>query len=234
MPDTPVNVNCPQVGTFTANGTAAMEVVYMQTVALATADRTFDVSADPFALFSLAEEASGATVGYTVSIPDKAALKTMIGGWLKGGALDASSSNVASWMIEYLRGEINALVNADGVGAALEAHVIKDLAFTTYAADAQSGADTLVDNLDADQSKKNSIGLQLPAYRYPETFSSSLPARSGDSFTVQFTITSDISVSDSQQDPATGQPNAVSGNPTIGTKLNVNKSRIVHLIATKA
>jgi hypothetical protein len=228
-----VNINCPTVGNFRADGTAKMEVVYMQTVALDTPDREFNVAADPFTYFTLAEEASGSTVGYTVSVNNVPGLKTLVGGWLKGGATDANSANVETYMIEYLRGEINALVSTDGVGAALEAHVIKNLAFTQYATDAQNGANTLVDDLCGNQNDLNAIGLQFPAARYPETFSSSLPAISGDSLTVQFTISSSIVVSDSQQDPSSST-NAVSGNPTIGASLNVNKSRIVHLIATKA
>lgn len=227
-------VYCPTTGTFNANGSAEMEVAYMQTVVLDTAHSTFDVSADAFSYFSLAEEASGAVLGYTVSIPNKATFKTALGNWLKGTAVNSSSQSVESYMIEYLRGEINALVGSDGVGAALEASAVKNLAFTQYATDAQGGADNLIDALDASQNHLNAIGLQLPKARYLEDFSGSLPAQVGDSLTFQFTISSSITVSDSQQDPAADITNATGGNnPTIGASLNVTKSRIVHIRANK-
>lgn len=228
-----VNINCKTTGSFNADGSAKMEVVTMQTVSLSTPDATFNVSADPFVHFSLSEESSGSAVAYDVSIPTPSGLKGALGGWLKGGAIDGISQSVEVYMIEYLRGEINALVNADGVGAALEAHVIKDLVFTQYATDAQGGADALVDALNGSQENKDLIGLQFPANRYPETFASTLPAIVGDSLTFQFTITSNILVSDDQVDPAPGAPDATTGNPSVTTLLDVTKSRIVHIVATK-
>jgi hypothetical protein len=231
----PVNINCKTTGSFNANGTATMDVIKTQTVALDTPHQTFNVAADPFVHFSLAEEASGSAVAqYTVSIVDKALLKTALGGWLKGGALNgaATPQAVSAYMIEYLRGEINALVATDGVGAALEAYVIDDLAFTQYDADAQGGADKLVDDLDGSPENKNLIGLQFPMSRYQETFSASLPAISGDSLTFQFTISSNILVSEDVKDIA---PNATDNEtPDVGTLLDVTKSRIVHIVATKA
>jgi hypothetical protein len=231
---TAVNINCPVVGSFDANGTATMEVAIMQVVSLDTPDETFNVSADPFTHFTLAEEASGASaLVYTVSV-NAGTLKTALGGWLKGDAKDSALQSVETYMIEYLRNEINALIGSDDVGAALQASVVKNLAFTQYAADAQGGANTLVDELNGDQSAKNSIGLQFPEARYPETFEPTLPALAGDSLTFQFTISSNILVSDDQIDPATSNTDATSGNPSVMTKLDVNKSRIVHIVATKA
>jgi hypothetical protein len=232
---TAVNINCPVLGSFDANGTAKMEVAIMQVVSLDDPHETFNVSADPFTHFTLAEEASGASIlGYTVSV-NATTLKEALGGWLKGGATDSASQSVEDYMIEYLRGEINALIGGDGVGAALQASVVKDLAFAQYNTDAQDGADALVDELADDQSAKNSIGLQFPAARYPETFASTLPAQSGDSLTFQFTISSSITVSDDQIDPATSNDDATIGNPSAAAALSVvNKSRIVHIVATKA
>jgi hypothetical protein len=230
-----VNINCPQVGTFTADGTAQMEVAYMQTVALDSAHSEFNITGDAFQYFSLAEEASGSTLEYTVSIANKAGLKTALGGWMKAaGATNSSSQNVETFMKEYLRDEINALIGADGVGAALQASVIKSLAFTQFETDAQSGADALVEALDGDQNKKNSIGLQFPKARYPEVFASTLPAAAEDSLTFQFTISSSIVVSDDLVDVTTATNAAGAANPTIASALNVTKSRIVHIIATKA
>lgn len=231
-----VNVNCPITGTITADGTADLEVLYMQVVNLGAPDATFDVTADAFSQFTLAEESSGSTVEYVASLADAAAFKTALGGWLKGGAKNATAQTVEVYMREYLRGEINALLSSDGVGAALEASAVKNLAFTKYDEDAQAGADGLIDALNADQSAKNSIGLQLPKARYPETFSSSLPAQSGDSLTFQFTITSTIAVSDSYVDVSTETDASGNANPTIvGQPIaSVNRSRIVNIVATKA
>ena len=234
MAATPVNINCKTVGSFQADGTATMEVIQVETVVLSTPNETFNVSANPFSYFSLAEEASGSSAAeYTVSIADKAGLKTAIGSWLTGSATNGQSTpqSVETYMIEYLRGEINALVSTDGVGAALEAHVIKDLVFTSYAADAQGGADALVDALDGNQDNKNLIGLQFPSNRYPETFSSSLPYATGDSMTFQFTISSNIIVTDEAKDLVAAAPNAAT-QATVVPNLDVTKSQIVHIIAT--
>jgi hypothetical protein len=237
-----VNINCLTTGTISANGTAEMEVLTMHTVALNTPNATFAVDADAFQYFSLAEEASGnSTAEFTVSIANVAGLKTALGGWLKGSALN-SSQDVETWMIEYLRGEINALVGQDGVGAALQGSVIKNLAFESYDDDAQAGADGLVDALEADQHAKDLIGLQFPPARFisgsSEAFSSSLPAQIGDSLTFEFTISSTITVTDDVVDSVNPNPsgatNNTTGNPTVGSTLDVSKSRIVHIVATKA
>ena len=234
---TPVNINCKTLGSITANGTANMEVIQVETVVLDAPDQTFNVTADPFTHFSLAEEASGSTAEYTVSIVSVPNLKTALGTWLKGGASGAKNTaatpqSVETWMLEYLRGEINALVGEDGVGAALEAHVIKDLAFDSFEANAQTGADNLVDSLEGSTDNKNLVGLQFPASRYPEIFASTLPAASGDSMTFQFTISSNIIVSDEAKDLVADTDNALTQAAT-GAVLDVNKSQIVHIVATK-
>jgi len=232
----PVTVYCPITGDITANGTADLEIVTMQVVSLSNPDATFNVGADAFAQFALAEEASGGTATYTVSLANAASFKTLLGGWLKGTALNATSQSVHTYMLEYLRGEINTLLGSDGVGAALEASVVKNLAFTAFDANAQTGADVLIDDLNADQSAKNSIGLQLPQDRYPEVFAPTLPALSGDSLTFQFTIDSTIDVSEEPVDPSATHTDATVGNPTIAGQLvaSVNRSRIVDIVATKA
>jgi hypothetical protein len=231
-----VNINCATVGSIDADGTAQMEVLTMHTVVLDASDQQFFVTADPFTYFTLAEEASGSSVATLNVSVDASGLKTALGGWLTGGAVSNAAQNVETYMIEYLRDEINALIGADGVGAALQASVIKDLAFAQYATDAQSGADWLVDTLEADDHSLKLIALQFPEGRFPETFSSSLPAQSGDSLTFQFNINSTITVSDSVQDNVDPNPPGSNNatNPSIGSTLDVIRSRIVHIIATKA
>jgi hypothetical protein len=229
-----VNINCKTTGSIAADGSAKMEVIQIETVVLDTPHETFNVQADPFTHFSLAEEASGASAEFTVSIVSATALQAALGGWLKAaGAKNAGAKSVEEYMIEYLRGEINALVDQDGVGAALEAHVIKDLSFNSFEADAQTGANNLVTDLSGNQEHKNLIGLQFPASRYGETFSAALPAQSGDSMTFQFTITSNILVSDEAKDLVASEANAATQAATSNI-LDVTKSRIVHIVATKA
>ena len=214
----------------------------MEIVSLQAADATFDFDADAFAHFSLAEEASGATaMVYTVSIKDVEALKTALGTWLTT-ATDSNAKNTQTYMHDYLVGEINAIINStnastaganpgDDIGAALQASSVS-LTFDSFQTDAEAGADNLIVALEASQPDKNRIGLQFPTARYPATFSADLPAESGDSLTFQFEINSTITVSDDPKDQAA--PTAGdNGNPTVGTKLNVTRSRRVNIVVTK-
>lgn len=232
-----VNINCKTTGTVNADGTAKMEIIQIETVVLDSVDQTFNVAADPFGYFSLSEEESGPNASFTVSISDAAGLKAALGNWLKGAAL-AGGQTVQQWMIEELRTEINNLVSTDGVGAALEAHVIKDLAFTTYNTDAQTGANNLVDALDLSTENKNLIGLQFPASRFGETFSPTLPALSEDTMTFQFTINSNIVVTDAVVNLVPDEANAATQatvEPTTQPSgaLDVSKSRKINIVAAK-
>lgn len=234
----PTSVNCPVVGTFQADASADIEVVYMETYVLPDANAEFTASVDMFSHFNLAEEASGnSVVGYTVSIANAAAFKTALGNLIKADATN-NSQLAAAWMLEYLRTEINALLTTDGVGAALEASVVKNLAFKDWDVQAQLGADALGDALAADQDALNSIGLQLPASQYSQENTAegnlSSVAASGDSLTFQFTVTSEVKTSyDPKEKAATYAPNGLSAADG-KTGPTVQKSRILNFTAIKA
>jgi hypothetical protein len=234
-------INCPITGSFTVNGSGQLEIVTMHTVSLSEADATFDVSADAFQYFSGVQEAPGSSSAtFTVNL-DASGLEGALTNWIKG---DATLAGVEpeSWMLEQLRADINAAINLDGVGSALEGSVVKNLAFAegagSFDVNATAAVTTLVTELNASQEAKDLIGLQFPAARYPDGASNgtfAIPAQVGDSLTFQFTITSTITVTEDRVDDSTTQANASNASPVspVMPNLTALRSRIIHIKANK-
>jgi hypothetical protein len=230
-------IKCPTRGVFTADGSAQIETAVMHEVSLETADQTFTVAnAAPFGHFSISQNGENSTPGvldFVVSV-NASSLADSLAGWLNGGAL-VNGVNVHDYMLEYVRSEINDRVASTGLGQALEATVVKDLAFASWAVDASAGALDLATRLAANQADLDSIGLQFPEGRYPTQFASTLPSQSGDSLTFQFTISSTISVSAAAKDTivnANGSAGITNANPAVNT-YSALRSRIVHITASQ-
>jgi hypothetical protein len=266
-----VNVNIPFVAPFQSDGAADLQTVISDTYALGAADVILTASTGLSAAIINAfvishEDASDSTVALSVTMGDQGTFAAALAAAMQAAAITTADAAIHSKytgaevqgagtavglsLEKYVKAGIHTDVivalNNNTIAAELEASDVLPITLDDFAGDCLAAANAMWEGLnELSPAMRRLVATQLDNSKYvsdaSEGFTAALPLESGDSMTFQFTLNSNLTITNDPQDLTTegGATNAGTG-PAAGTYPSPitgvlgSTGRVVRVICVKA